>query len=201
MIASFIEGEFMSNYKSDELEYALQKLMKLKKHYPILKPNTNKLMRAVTYSTARKKDHAYILKQITHWDERRQVFRTDGTGVYKPRGSVQSWTPDVKKFQESSPTGNQFIVKATVPESQLLFDMNFLNKVDIDVGIDSPEFEIMRVSKKPVKAEIYIETLKTGSGRSLREKNKYILQDLYDIQPDSVKESWPKWDRILHAIR
>ena len=71
---------------------------------------------------------------------------------YKSRSSVQSWT---HRLDIATIFGN-LILESDLEPRNLLFDFQFLNKVDSKVDLDDPEYETMRISDKPVKSYILI---------------------------------------------
>ena len=108
-----------------------------------------------------------------------------GDYVYKPHGIVQSWSTEWKIAEGWNDFSNHnylVTLEAKVDDS-FIFNADFLNKIDKATGI-SPESEIVRVGKQPIKTRIYIskrqydEIIRLEKVKRTKSKSGNVLKDM-----------------------
>ena len=167
-----------SSTKRNNVLNVLEELSELKDNYPtILKPDPASkypvLYRALIVKRTDKelkKFHKKLFIQRKNYeivDEKfgRVVYKLGDKDVhqYTPKREAESWTISFKhafKFirtvstnygTDYSNAGRPFIIYAAkVPEEERLFKLRFTNKI-----FETPEYEIVRLSNKPIEASMY----------------------------------------------
>ena len=85
-----------------------------------------------------------------------EYIKDSNQAIYKPIYAAESWTVSLKMAVDilvnhfGEPPNDVMILKAKVPDSERLFSLRFTNKVYV-----MKQFEVVRVSKQPIKCEIF----------------------------------------------
>lgn len=189
----------------------LDKLLKCKDKYPkILKPTKATYYRAVTLPI-----NNNIVKEIfdmenktidKFWksknNRKKFVELANFSMDYVPQYKLESWTTSKSsaftfmskaKHITTQPVfrnrkGATFIIKADVPENEMLFNIKFTNKLAVDAGW-WPQNEVIRISKNksPIKVMAYYVSILPQVG----------WLSMYDIskefKKDIISELKSKW--------
>lgn len=155
-VEDFVDG----GGNQSQAKKAFMDLKDCMKDYPdILEPPSRTLFRGTkirelpnNLNLSKFDDMRKILK-LPHKDHH-VVFKNY---TYKPRGEIQSWTTSRKIADEfvGEHHGYGGVLYASFPKSELLFNTSFMNKISIK-KLGSSEYEVVRISKKPVKCILYL---------------------------------------------
>jgi len=153
MVVDWVNGTYDSGNKMPDVTKKFKELLKLKKYYPELVPNSNNLFRAVMVDTNM---HDYLLNNIVGYDKKTKTYTVDPNIKYKPHASVQSWSPNINNYVKKNFQNQPYIIiNAKFKNDTLLFDMKFLNRINRFLGFKL-ENEIIRIDKSPVNGNIKI---------------------------------------------
>lgn len=165
LIFDFIGGSFDRVEKPKVLIDALKTLLSQKNKYPeILKPKDKGILyRGTSISKSEFEKLSFVDDKKIKMIHGNEIVTSNTYYIYKSRNEIQSWSTDINtsfSFRGLKSSGEINIVLACdIPESEILFSSKFLNIINKKVFGSSAglgEDEIIRVSKKPLKCNLFV---------------------------------------------
>lgn len=172
--------QYFKSYQN-KADNIFRELLKLKKYYPVLKGDSQKTLyrglRFGIYSDEFKKFS--ITKQILQhiksgiYNDEKNIkdrkkhygiewFTLDKTYTYHPINLGESWSTKISSAKISSNIRGGYLMMGNVPHSERIFTAETSDKLKDKLDL-MDEYEVVRVSKKPLKVKIHLSS-KTFNG-------------------------------------